>query len=173
MARLQLCLLSGLTAAGLGSQSLANAQDIHAKQAISQRDAFTTTAAYVVQFYPLWFTYYQSKIASTNRIAGPDRISPIYHIVVAINDDTLYGSSFLDLMAQPMILKVPATTAAYSVLTLDPFGDIFARDQEHQHPIHAVAMQAFGRWPASFRPTCFDAELMHFRVPCRRRIGRE
>jgi len=134
VARLQLCLLSGLTAAGLGSQSLANAQDIHAKQAISQRDAFTTTAAYVVQFYPLWFTYYQSKIANTNRIAGPDRISPIYHIVVAINDDTLYGSSFLDLMAQPMILKVPATTAAYSVLTLDPFGDIFESGIPSQPP---------------------------------------
>jgi hypothetical protein len=78
------------------------------------------------QFYPLWFTYYQSLFASPNRLAGPNRISPIYHYVVAINVDTLYASSYLDLTAQPVILKIPPTTVRYSILMLDPYGDIFA-----------------------------------------------
>jgi hypothetical protein len=81
--------------------------------------------AYGVHFYPLWFTYYQSQYASINRLVGPDRVSPLYHIVVAINDDTLYASTFLDLAAQPVILTIPATTATYSMLTLDPYGNIF------------------------------------------------
>ncbi len=60
-------------------------------------DPVTTTLNYVAQFYPLWFTYYQSQFASTNRLVGPNRISPLYQIVVAINNDTLYASTFLDL----------------------------------------------------------------------------
>jgi len=58
-------------------------------------------------------------------MAAPDRISHIYHIVVAINDDTLYASSLLDLKDQPVIVTIPETTATYSILTLDPFGNIF------------------------------------------------
>jgi hypothetical protein len=92
---------------------------------VSQLSPFNTTLAYVVQFYPLWFTYYQSLLPSPNRLAGPNRISPIYHYVVAINVDTLYASSYLDLTAQPVILKIPSTTVRYSILMLDPYGDIF------------------------------------------------
>jgi hypothetical protein len=92
---------------------------------VSQLSSFNTTLAYVVQFYPLWFTYYQSLLPSPNRLAGPNRISPIYHYVVAINVDTLYASSYLDLTAQPVILTIPSTTVRYSILMLDPYGDIF------------------------------------------------
>lgn len=92
---------------------------------LPQWGAFETTVAYVVQFYPLWFTYYQSQIVPINRLAAPEKISPIYHIVVAINDDTLYASSLLDLRDQPVILTIPGTTGSYSILTLDPYGNIF------------------------------------------------
>ena len=97
--------------------------------------AFATTKAYVEQFYPLWFTYLQSTIAPHNQLLGPDRISPVYQGVVAINDDTLYASTPLDLRGQcgpgcsfpePAILTVPATQAGYSVLTLSPYGDIYS-----------------------------------------------
>jgi hypothetical protein len=94
-------------------------------------DAFTTTAAYVTTFYPLWFTYYQSQLTTTNRLAGPERISSLYHIVVAINDDTLYASTFLDLTNQPAIVTIPSatvfpnTTVTYSILTLDPYGTVY------------------------------------------------
>jgi hypothetical protein len=97
---------------------------------VSQLSAFNTTVAYVVQFYPLWFTYYQSQLAThtRNHLVGPDRISPIYHYVVAINVDTLYASSYLDLTAQPVILTIPPTppfpSMSYSILMLDPYGDL-------------------------------------------------
>src|SRR5271169_1834689 len=106
----RLCLASALTA-GLaivpaGSPGVAQTivdPDAIAGNAeiVSQLNPFNTTVAYVAQFYPLWFTYYQSQLAShsRNRLVGPDRISPIYHYVVAINVDTLYVSSYLDLTA--------------------------------------------------------------------------
>jgi hypothetical protein len=41
---------------------------------VSQLNPFNTTVTYVAQFYPLWFTYYQSQLASNNRnrMVGPD-----------------------------------------------------------------------------------------------------
>jgi len=98
---------------------------LSAERAKSQSAAYVTTAAYVTQFYPLWFTFYQFQIATHNRLVGPTRISPLYQIVVAINDDTLYASTFLELATQPIVLTIPATTATYSILTLDPYGNVF------------------------------------------------
>jgi hypothetical protein len=133
----RLCLASALTAglamtAGVSAGAVQVPVDPDAiagnSQAVSQLSPFNTTAAYVVQFYPLWFTYYQSQLAShaRNRLVGPDRISPIYHYVVAINVDTLYVSSYLDLTAGPVILTIPATPPfmSYSILMLDPYGDL-------------------------------------------------
>jgi hypothetical protein len=102
----------------------------------SQADAFATTASYVETFYPLWFTYGQSRLefSGGNRIVGPDQISSLYQVVVAINDDTLYGSTVLDLTQQPVILTVPTTIASYSVLTLDPFGNVFDSGIPSHHP---------------------------------------
>ena len=93
--------------------------------AVKAQDAFTTTQNYVSQFYPLWFTYYQTSLGTANRLAGPNRISPLYHYVVAINNDTIYASSFLDLSMEPVIMTIPSTPANYSVLTLDRYCDIF------------------------------------------------
>ena len=92
---------------------------------IKAQDAFTTTRDYVSQFYPLWFTYYQTSLGTPNRMVGPNKISPIYHYVVAINNDTVYASSFLDLSMEPVILTIPSTPVNYSVLTLDRYCDIF------------------------------------------------
>jgi hypothetical protein len=115
MKRLFLCSLFAFSLASLPAST---------KAAQSNGDAFETTVKYVEQFYPLWFTYYQTLFAEPNRVVGPDNISPIYHYVVAINDDTLYVSSFLDLSVEPVIVTVCKTTANYSVLRLDPYGDI-------------------------------------------------
>jgi hypothetical protein len=131
------CLASALTA-GLaltvgGSPGVAQSVDpdtIAGNAAIvPQLSPFNTTVAYVVQFYPLWFTYYQSQLAflKRNKLVGPNRISPIYHYVVAINVDTLYASSYLDLSAQPVVLTIPESTppfTSYSILMLDPYGDL-------------------------------------------------
>jgi len=69
----RLCLASALTAglamtAGISAGAVQVPVDPDAiagnSQAVSQLSTFNTTVAYVVQFYPLWFTYYQSQLAS-------------------------------------------------------------------------------------------------------------
>jgi hypothetical protein len=136
----RLCLVSALTVglamtAGVSPGAARTVVDPDAiagnSQIVSQLSAFDTTVAYVVQFYPLWFTYYQTLLASrsSNHLVGTDRISPIYHYVVAINVDTLYASTFLDLTAEPVILTIPTTrppltSMSYSILQLDPYGNL-------------------------------------------------
>jgi hypothetical protein len=98
-------------------------------------DAYTTTVTYVETFYPLWFTFHQA-VGTNNRMDGPERVSPLYHSVVAVNDDTVYCSSYLDLTDEPVILTIPSTvspdscadetSATYSILTLDSYCDVFA-----------------------------------------------
>src|SRR3954466_15326350 len=99
-------------------------QDVSAQQlaaqGISQMGAYSTTVAYVAQFYPLWFTYNQSRFATHNRLVGPDQVTPLHQIVVAIHVPTLYASPFPERAAEPVALTIPETTATYSVLTLDP-----------------------------------------------------
>lgn len=86
---------------------------------------FATTVAYVDEFYPLWFTYNQGKIGNENILKGPDTISPVYHIVVAINNDTLYSNTFVNISKEPLIVTLPSTQLSYSILTLDRYGNIF------------------------------------------------
>ncbi len=66
-----------------------------------------------------------SLFGAFNKLAGPDRVTPTYRYVVLINDDTIYASAFLDLTDEPAILTIPPTTVNYSILALDPYGDIF------------------------------------------------
>ena len=60
------------------------------------KDIVSTTESYVETFYPLWFTHFQFQVAPHNKLIGPKTISPLYQGVVAINDDTLYASSPID-----------------------------------------------------------------------------
>jgi hypothetical protein len=131
------------------AQTPESAKDILAEDSHSPPGAFTTTVAYVAQFYSLWFTYYQSQLGTFNRLAGPDKISPIYHFVVLINDDTLYASSFLDLTTEPAILTIPATAATYSILNLTPYGDIIQTNIPAQQGVYAFTGPGFsGALPA-------------------------
>jgi hypothetical protein len=95
------------------------------EQPRTRSPAFATTLDYVANFYPLWFTYYQSQLGNGNRLVGPERVTPAYKVVVLINVDTLYASTFLNLTAEPIILIIPPTPVTYSILTLDPYGSIF------------------------------------------------
>ena len=127
-------LATGLAMVAGGSPGVAQPVDPNAiagnSEIVSQLSALDTTVAYVVQFYPLWFTSYQTRLArrSRNQLVGTDRISPIYHYVVAINVDTLYVTSYLNLTAEPVILTIPSTppfpSISYSILMLDPYGDL-------------------------------------------------
>jgi hypothetical protein len=113
----------------LGSTGIATAGMDHGSQrnvaanSLKHNATYETTVRYVAQFYPLVFTYQQAK--SFNRFIGPEKVTPLYHGVVAINVDTIYSSTTLNLTDQPVILKVPATTATYSILQLDPYGNVF------------------------------------------------
>ena len=89
-------------------------------------DAYSIALKYVTVFYPRWFTYTQSAVGPCNHLIGPARISPIYHAVVAINDDTVYASTFVGVKQEPTIVTIPATTTNYSVLQLDQYGNVFS-----------------------------------------------
>jgi hypothetical protein len=93
---------------------------------IQPQDAYSIALQYVTVFYPRWFTYTQSSLGPCNQLIGPVRISPIYHAVVAINDDTVYASTFVGVKKEPTIVTVPATSTNYSVLQLDQYGTVFA-----------------------------------------------
>lgn len=88
-------------------------------------DAYSTTVQYVEHFYPRWLSYAQFKLAPANGLIGPDRMDPVYGAVVAPNDDTLYGSTIVDVRAQPVILTIPSTSVTYSLFTADVYGDVF------------------------------------------------
>lgn len=96
-----------------------------ARADLSQTKAFQVTRDYMVEFYPLWFTWFQSQGPTNNHLAGPVRVSPLYQIVVAINVDTLYASGFLNLSSDSLVLTIPSTSVRYSILGLDPYGNIF------------------------------------------------
>jgi len=173
----QLCgLAAGLAILGGGGfpwpASPASAEDSPAQpasaEAGAQHEAYATTVAYVSQFYPLWFTYSQSRHASHNRLVGPGRVTPLYQTVVAINVDTLYASTFLDLAAQAVVLTIPKTAATYSILTLDAYGDIFASGIQAGTPgTYALTGPGFtGTVPSGVTPISipFNFSVLIFRV---------
>ncbi len=77
-------------------------------------------------FYPRWLTFYQSQLAPHSQLIGPDRISPLYQAVVAINVDTLYASTVVDASDEPVIVTVPRTRGTYSIPQLDGYGQVFS-----------------------------------------------
>src|SRR6185369_10159524 len=103
---------------------------------------------------PLWFTYYQSQLGNGNRLVGPERVTPAYKVVVLINVDTLYASTFLNLTAEPIILVIPPTSVTYSILTLDPYGTIFESGIEAGTPgTYALTGPGFkGKLPGGVTP---------------------
>ena len=113
-------------------------------------NASNTAYDYVVTFYPRWFTYLQTHV---NKLLGPDRISPIYHAVVAINDDTLYASAFVSVTDQPVIVTVPSTTDNYSVLQLDQYGSVFTGIPNNQAGVYGLTGPDWhGTLPANVVP---------------------
>lgn len=87
-------------------------------------DPYQTAYDYLVTFYPRWFTYVQASGGPCNRLIGPNRISPLYQAVVAINDDTLYASAPIGAADEPVLVTIPTIPEgfSYSVLHLDQNG---------------------------------------------------
>jgi hypothetical protein len=93
---------------------------------LASKSDYKTTYNYVIRFYPRWLSWMQAQ--NFNQLVGPFGMGPEFKTIVAINDDTLYASAFLDLSNGPQILTVPAYPNIYSILQLDCFGDIFKTD---------------------------------------------
>lgn len=93
---------------------------------INLQQAETATEQYVERFFPLWLTYMQFLKAPCNQLTGPDQMDPAFQTVVAPNDDTLYASALVNVQAEPVLFTIPSTTATYSVLTLDTYGNVFS-----------------------------------------------
>jgi hypothetical protein len=112
----------GLSQTPGASQEAAASKPILGNAVSNSSSPFDTAFNYVVTFYPRWFTFLQA--ASSNRLIGPNRITAIYHAVVAINVDTLYASAYFSLADGPVIVIIPSTTDIYSVLMLDEYGNV-------------------------------------------------
>jgi hypothetical protein len=150
--------------AGIGGAAAGAAPAQAGEPSAAHAEVSATTAAYVAQFYPLWFTFYQSQYATRNRLVGPDRVSELYQIVVAINVDTLYASTFVDVTEQPIVISIPATGGAYSVLNLDPYGTIFDSGIPSQSPNESLPAATY----ALTSPDYFDelpAGVIPIRMP--------
>lgn len=117
--------LTMLSACASNSAGLPSLEGSNAKSFAAGSSAYETTVQYVVDFYPLWFTYSQTVHSPSNKLVGPVRMGPVYHDVVAPNDDTLYASVFMNVAQQPLIVTIPSTQATYSVLSTDAYGDVF------------------------------------------------
>jgi hypothetical protein len=120
------CLLSvsqlGLSQTLAASQEAAASKPVLGNAVSNAASPFNTAFNYVVTFYPRWFTFLQA--ASSNRLIGPNHISPLYHAVVAINVDTLYASAYFSLEKGPVFVTIPSTNDIYSVLMLDEYGNV-------------------------------------------------
>ena len=104
---------------------------------MSNPENYDLAYEYTVRFYPRYFTWVQFQIHSdnsqrqgtgniSNRLTGPLGMGPEYKIVVAINDDTIYAETFLDVSNGPVILTIPKYQNTYSILQLDVYGNIFS-----------------------------------------------
>jgi hypothetical protein len=125
----------GIVAGGLAlSAPTASAAD--QRTAASQSGSHSGSAAqitrdYTIRFWPRWISYAQQQgylaTLGPNQLIGPEiPMGPQLRIINAINDDTIYASSFyIDLTPGPVILTIPGTPTIFSILPLDVFGTTF------------------------------------------------
>lgn len=166
-ATLTVCAAAG---AALASPALAagatEAKDANSLAPVIEGDAASVaetlaiTRAYVTEFYPLWFTYLQTKVAPHNQLIGPNKISPLYQAVVAINDDTVYANTPVNVGSEPVILTVPSTRATYSVLNLDVYGNVFESGIQSQRAGATYALVAPG-WSGDLPDGATRIEMPH------------
>jgi hypothetical protein len=129
-------MVGGMLALGAPAASAAGEQTAASQSADS---AAQITRDYVIRYWPRWISFAQQTAANAaagglNQIVGPDGMGPQFRIVVAINDDTIYSSGFVDLRQGPVILTVPASGTTYSVLAVDVFGEVIQTGLPSQTP---------------------------------------
>jgi hypothetical protein len=175
---LQTCSLLGAAIFAGASPSMAQApqspQDVAPAPVADASDsaAYATAVAYVVHFYPLWFTDQQwqvnNRLGTTNSMVAPSKVTPNFKFVVASNYDTLYSSAFLDLTAEPVVVTVPAAQVGYSILVLDSYGNQIPANFPSQTPgVFALTGPGFsGTLPPGITqiPMPINYPLLNFRA---------
>jgi len=126
--------------------------------------AYDATMKYVVTFYPLWFTHAQWRVSSVNQLIGPDRMGPLYHAVVAPNDDTLYANTVVSVEKEPLIVTIPSTKDSYSVLSTDAFGDVDDTGIKTSGTYGLTGPEWSGTLPPGVIPVALPANLTGFIV---------
>lgn len=112
---------------------------------MSDREGYDLAYDYTVRFFPRYYTWIQFQVHSSNsdrkspgnianRLTGPIGMGPEYKVVVAINDDTIYAESFLDMSNGPVVLTIPKYPNKYSILQLDVYGNIFSTELSENPP---------------------------------------
>ncbi len=102
----------------------AAARASRAPASAASNTTYSTALNYAIRFYPRFMTYFQQGFSGINRLSGPASMGPQYGIVVAPNDDTVYGEFVLNLHKGPEVLTIPATNGSYSILTCDVWGNV-------------------------------------------------
>jgi hypothetical protein len=126
----------GVTAASVAGERAAGTQSADsAAQATAQ---YQTTKQYVIRFWPRYLSFYQqlaiTRVHGAGTFLGPNGMNPLYNTVVAVNNDTLYCSSFVDTRLGPAVMTIPATKVTYSLLALNVFGDAIKTNIKPQTP---------------------------------------
>lgn len=100
--------------------------------------AAQTTKQYVIRFWPRWTTYVQqtfiTRFVGANVLNGPVKITPLMNAIVAVNDDTLYATAFVNLTNGPVVLTIPPTNDVYSILAVDMFTNVIPASIPSQRP---------------------------------------
>ncbi len=144
----------GVPTASVAAVRAGGSQRVSAAQATAaQATAAQTAEQYVIRFWPRWTTYLQQQIfaraAGAVALVGPNKISPLYNFIVAINNDTVYCGGFENLAGGPAVLTIPATNVTYSLLVLDMFGEVVPVNIKPQTPgTYALVLKGWrGRLP--------------------------
>jgi hypothetical protein len=94
--------------------------------------AYQTTKDYVIRFWGRWITWTQQntiiRAQGNNTLIGPETIDWRFQAVNLINDDTVYAFGYVDLTQGPVVLTIPPTEVAFSVLVLDMFQEVVQTD---------------------------------------------
>ena len=117
---------AGIVALGVPTASVA-AVRAGSQPAAAQATAAQTTRQYVIWSWPRAISYAQQvgTIAAhgADQLLGAAKITPTFRAIVAVNDDTIYSTGWVDTRLGPAILTVPPTTATFSVQMADVWGD--------------------------------------------------
>ena len=122
---------------------------------------------YLVTFYPRWFSHNQLKLVPENFLLGPAMVDPTFEKVVAVNVDTLYATSQVNVKDEPVVVSVPPTSVVFSVLHLDQFGETFAGIPSGAPGAYALTSAGWqGTLPSGVTqvPLPYDLSIVIFRA---------